>query len=391
MQTKGDDVNGRLHWSVVIAVCCGLACAPAHAQIKVGVTLSTTGPAASLGIPEKNTLQLVTPKIADQQIEIVALDDASDTTAARRNFEKLATESNVDVVIGSSTSPNSLAMIEAASRSGTAMISLAAASRIVSPMDNDRKWSFKTAYGSLYMADAAAKHMLRNGIKTLAFIGFNDAYGEDWWNALKQAAESNGLKIVASERYNPTDTSVTAQILKIVSARPDAVLIGASGTPAVLPQAALAERGFRGKVYQNQGVISPDYLRLGGNVVEGTLIPSSPAMVADDLDGDHPAKGPATEYKKLYEGRYGSGSLSGLGANAFDAWLLVEHAAGVALRSAKPGTPEFRKAVRDALENTKGLKATGGTFNMTAEDHFGYSMADPVMIVVQNKAWKLAK
>lgn len=389
--TMGDHMNRRLQLLGLTLLFCGYASVSAQAQIKVGVTLSTTGPAASLGIPERNTLQLVTPKIGDRQVEFVVLDDASDTTSARRNFEKLTTESNVDVVIGSSTSPNSLAMIEAASRSGTAMISVAAAVKIIAPMDNDRKWSFKTAYGSLYMANVAAKHMLRNGVKTLAFIGFNDAYGEDWWNALKQSAESNGIQIVASERYNPTDTSVTAQILKIVSAKPDAVLIGASGTPAVLPQVALSERGFKGKVYQNQGVINADYLRLGGSVVEGTLMPSSPAMVADDLDSAHPAKKSASEYKKLYEGRYGPGSLSGLGANAYDAWLLIEHAAGEALKVAKPGTPEFRKALRDALENTKGLKATGGVFNMTAEDHFGYSMGDPVMITVQNGTWKLAK
>ncbi len=364
---------------------------PAAAQVKVGVTLSTTGPAASLGIPEKNTLQLVPTTIAGQQVEFIFLDDASDTTAARRNIEKLTSENNVDVVIGSSTSPNSLAMIEVASRSGTAMISLAAAARIISPMDKDRRWSFKTAFGSLHMADAAVAHMKKNGVKSLAFIGFNDAYGEDWWNAIKQSAESHGITIVASERYNPTDTSVTAQILKIVSARPDAVLIGASGTPAVLPQAALNERGFRGKVYQNQGVINADYLRVGGKIVEGTLLPSSPAMVPDDLPNNHPAKKPAVEYRNLYEGKYGPGSLSGLGANAYDAWLLVQHAVGEALKKEKPGTPAFRSAVRDALENARNLPATGGLFNMGAEDHFGYSMDAPAIITVQQGRWSLAK
>jgi branched-chain amino acid transport system substrate-binding protein len=378
--------------SAILALSClPIAIAASSAQVKVGVTLSTTGPAASLGIPEKNTLQLVAATPEAKNFEFIFLDDASDTTAARRNTEKLTTESQVDVIIGSSTSPNTLAMIEVASKSGTPMISLAAASRIIAPMDNDRRWSFKTAFGSLYMADAAVKHMVRSGVKKLAFIGYNDAYGEDWWNSVKESAGKNGVEIVASERYNPTDTSVAAQILKIVAAKPEAVLIGASGTPAVLPQAALLERGFKGSVYQNQGVINADYLRLGGKTVEGTFLPSSPAMVSKDLPDSNPAKDPAVSYQKLYEGKYGPNSLSGLGANAYDAWLIIQSAAVVAEKTAKPGTPEFRKALRDAIEATKNLKTTGGLVNITPEDHFGFSTDAPVVITVKGGTWTLAK
>ncbi|MCX7309076.1 MAG: ABC transporter substrate-binding protein [Afipia sp.] len=377
--------------SAALSIGLFFASVPTYAQVKVGVTLSTTGPAASLGIPEKNTLELVAGTPAAKNFQFIFLDDASDTTAARRNTEKLTTENGVDVIIGSSTSPNSLAMLEVASKSGTPMISVAAASRIIAPMDNDRKWIFKTAFGSLFMANVAVNHMKKNGVKKLAFIGYNDAYGEDWWKSIKESAEKNGVEIVASERYNPTDTSVTAQILKIVSTSPDAVLIGASGTPAVLPQAALLERGFKGRVYQNQGVINADYLRLGGKTVEGTFLPSSPAMVSNDLADSNPAKASAASYKKLYEDKYGANSLSGLGANAYDAWLIIQNAAAVAEKSAKPGTPEFRKALRDAIEGAKDLKSTGGLINMTADDHFGFSMDAPVVIKVEGGTWVLAK
>jgi branched-chain amino acid transport system substrate-binding protein len=377
-------------WVAIALSATILAASPSCAQVKVGVTLSTTGPAASLGIPEKNTLQLVAATPAAKNFEFIFLDDASDTTAARRNVEKLTTESNVDVIVGSSTSPNSLAMLEVASKAGTPMISVAAASRIIAPMDADRKWIFKTAFGSLYMADVAVKHMKNTGVKTLAFIGYNDAYGEDWWNAVKESSAKNGVEIVANERYNPTDTSVAAQILKIVAAKPDAILIGASGTPAVLPQAALLDRGYKGKVYQNQGVINADYLRLGGKTVEGTLLPSSPAMVAKDLPDSSPAKIPAVTYAKLYEDKHGPGTLSGLGANAYDAWLIIQNAAAVAEKSAKPGTAEFRKTLRDAIESAKDVKATGGLINMTADDHFGFSMDAPVVITVKDGGWALA-
>jgi len=244
---------------LIAAALAALAVPSAQAQIKVGVTLSATGPAASLGIPERNTFQLLPKVIAGQKVDYIVLDDGSDTTRARQNAEKLVNEDKVDVIIGSTTTPNSLAMIEVASRSQTPNISLAASARIVEPVDKDRFWVFKTPQTDRLMANAITTHMGTNGVKTVAYIGFNDAYGEGWWSEFGTLAEARKIKVVANERYSRTDTSVTGQVLKIMAANPDAILIGASGTPAVLPQATLKERGYKGKIYQTHGVANADF------------------------------------------------------------------------------------------------------------------------------------
>jgi branched-chain amino acid transport system substrate-binding protein len=378
--------------SIVAAVAlAALAALPVHAQVKVGVTVSATGPAASLGSPERNTFQLVPQTLAGQKIGYIVLDDASDTTKARQNAEKLVNEDKVDVIIGSTTTPNSLAMIEVASRSKTPMISMAASARIVEPVDEAKRWVFKTPQSDALMASAIAQHMIDNGVKTVGFIGFNDAYGEGWAQEFQKFAELRRIKIVASERYNRTDTSVTGQILKLLAANPDAVLIAGSGTPAALPQTTLVERGYRGKVYQTHGVANADFLRVGGKSVEGTLLPAGPILVADQLPEGNPSRRTALEYRKLYKAKHGPGSLSTFGGHASDAVLLVEAALPQALKVARPGTPEFRVALRDALEGVKNLSATLGVFNMSAQDHNGLDQRARVMVRIDNGSWKLVR
>ncbi|MGE3989825.1 ABC transporter substrate-binding protein [Pseudorhodoplanes sp.] len=368
-----------------------LAATSAQAQIKVGVTLSTTGPAASLGIPEKNTLSLVPKEIGGQKIEYIILDDASDTTTARKNIEKFTTENNVDVVVGSSITPATLAMTEVAARSRTPVISLAAGIVLIQPQDENKRWIFKTPYNDGNIAAAVVEHMARNGVKKVAHIAFNDAYGESWATEFEKVAKAKGLEVVAAEKYNRTDTSVTAQILKIISAKPDAVLIIAAGTPAVLPQATLKERGFKNRIYQTSGVINNEFLRVGGKNVEGTLLPGGPVIVVDQLPDGHPAKKPSQEYKKSYEAAFGANTLSTFGANAWDAILILQAAIPEALKKAKPGSVEFRVALRDAIESVKNLPTTHGVVTMTPQDHNGYSLEAPAMITVKDGNWALAK
>jgi branched-chain amino acid transport system substrate-binding protein len=238
------------------------------------------------------------------------------------------------------------------------------------------------------MAQAIATHMANDGVKTVGFIGFADAYGESWYQEFDKTARTKGLKIVASERYNRTDTSVTSQALKIISARPDAVLIAGSGTPAALPQKTLKERGYAGKYYQTHGVANNDFLRVGGKDVEGTLFPSGPVLVAAQLPNNHPVRASALEYWAKYEGAFGKGSVSTFGAHAWDAGLLLRSAAQQALKKAKPGTPEFRAALRDALESVKELPAAHGVFNMSASDHLGLDQRARVMVRIENGTWK---
>ena len=365
-----------------------LATVLAHADINVGVTLSATGPAASLGIPEKNTITLMPKTIAGQKINYIVLDDASDTTAAVNNTRKLIAESKVDIILGSTVTPNSLAMIDVVAEAQTPMISIAASARIVEPVDAKKRWVFKTPQNDIMMSLAIAEHMAAAGVKTVGFIGFSDAYGEGWFQEFTKAAELKKLKIVANERYGRSDTSVTGQALKIISARPDAVLIAGSGTPAALPQTTLKERGYKGRMYQTHGVANADFLRVGGKDVEGTLLPAGPVLVADQLPDSNPVKKSALAYVSAYEGAFGKGSVSTFGAHAWDAGLLMAAAIPVALKSAQPGTPEFRAALRDALEQVKNVSGAHGVFNMSATDHLGLDQRARVMVKIENGTWK---
>jgi branched-chain amino acid transport system substrate-binding protein len=363
------------------------ACA-AFADINVGVTVSATGPAASLGIPEKNTIALLPQKIGNEKVNYIVLDDASDTTTAVANTRKLISDHKVDLIMGSTVTPNSLAMIDAVAEAQVPMISMAASARIVEPVDAKRHWVFKTPQNDIMMALAIASHMADAGVKTVGFIGFADAYGEGWYNEFNKIAGTKGLTVVANERYNRTDTSVTSQVLKIVAAKPDAVLIAGSGTPAALPQKTLKERGYAGKYYQTHGVANNDFLRVGGKDVDGTFLPAGPVLVAAQLSATHPARKSALDYIAKYEAAYGKGSVSTFGAHAWDAGLLFQRAAEGALKKAKPGTPEFRAALRDGLENIKELAGAHGVFNTSPNDHLGLDKRGRVMVKIEGGAWK---
>lgn len=376
--------------TTLAAAALALVGSAALADINVGVTVSATGPAASLGIPEKNTIALMPTTIAGQKVNYIVLDDASDTTKAVANTRRLITEDKVDVILGSTTTPNSLAMIDAVSEAQVPMISMAASARIVEPMDAKKRWVFKTPQNDIMMSLAIASHMADAKVKTVAFIGFADAYGEGWYNEFSKAAGVKGIQVVANERYNRTDASVTAQVLKLVAARPDAVLIAGSGTPAALPASALAERGYTGKVYQTHGVANNDFLRVGGKSVEGTFLPSGPVLVADQLPAGHPVKKSASEYVAKYEAAYGKGSVSTFGAHAWDAGLLMAAAVPQALKKGQPGTPAFRAALRDALEQVKELPGAHGIFSMSPNDHLGLDQRARVMVKIEKGTWKYA-
>jgi len=365
--------------------------AAAFADINVGVSVSATGPAASLGIPEKNTIALLPTSIGGQKVNYIVLDDATDPTAATKNIKKLIGENKVDVVIGSTTTPNSLAMMDVAADNETPMISMAGSAIVVEPMDAKRHWVFKSAQNDAHMATAIVQHMTDKNLKTVAFIGFADAYGEGWFKEFAKIAEARKLKVVASERFQRNDTSVTGQILKIMAAKPDAVLVAGAGTPAALPQKALREKGYKGLIYQTHGVANNDFLRVGGKDVEGAFLPLGPMVIANQLPNDNPVKKTALEYVTKYEAAYGKGSISSFGGHAWDAGVLLGNALPLALKKAKPGTVEFRRALRDALEGTKNLPGAHGIFNMTPNDHQGFDQRARVMATIDKNTWKLVK
>ncbi|MEX0732148.1 MAG: ABC transporter substrate-binding protein [Aquisalimonadaceae bacterium] len=374
---------------ILAALAMGLSL-PVSAQVKVGVTVSATGPAASLGIPERNAIELAPREIGGQQVEYIVLDDRSDPTAGRRNFDRFVNEHEVDVVIGSSTSPISMALVEAAGRSKTPMISLGAAAAIIHPMDDNRRWVFKTPYNDSTTAASTIEHMRQTGIESVATLAFNDAYGESWVNEFTPLAEAAGIDVVENQKFSRTDTSVTAQVLRIASARPDAVLIVASGTPGVLPQASLVERGYQGAVYQTTGVVNNDFIRVGGQAVEGTLIAAAPLVVANQLPDSNPAKEVAQQFSMEYEAEFGDGATNAFAGYAWDAVLIMQAALEKVLADHEPGSEQFRTALRDAIEGTENVPTTAGPNTMAPDDHNGYSKDAPVMITIRDGKFTLA-
>jgi len=358
----------------------------AFADITIGVDLSTTGPMASVGIEFKNAALLGPSTIAGEKVRYIFLDNNSDPTTAVQNAKRLS-QDNIDVLIGPPGTSLALAVIDTIAQAKVPTLCLASASAIVSPMDEKRKWMFKAVANDDVFVAAMVNHMTRVGVKTLSLVVSNDPYGESWANETNKIASAKGIKILRVERFERTDNSTTPQTMRIMSGHPDAVLIVAVGTPAVTPQRSLVEHGYKGKIYQSGGAVNQDFLRLGGKFVEGTYLVQSPAIVAEQLPNGYPTKKVAVDFLKLYQSKYGTRSY--FGAQMWDELKLVEAAVPVALKSARPGTLEFREALRSALEKSKGVVGATAVFTMSPTDHTGINELGVSVIKVVNGTWKL--
>ena len=361
----------------------------AHADVKVGVILSLTGPAASLGIPEQQTITMWPTEVAGQKLAVTVLDDASDPTAASVAARKLISEYNVDILVGPSVTPTALAAMQVAGEVKVPMISLSGGGAVVLPQTGARTWAFKMPPSEEIQLNVIFDSMKKKGEKTLSIIATNNAYGQVFIDEAKKVAPSAGIEIVSVERFGATDTSFVSQALKIKEKNPDAVFIAAAGTPAAMPQIELKNRGYSGTQYQTQAVANNDYLRVGGKALNGTLVTVAPLLVAEQLPDDNVIKPVALSYVEAFEKKYGKGSRSLFGGMAWDAALLLEQAIPVALKSAKPGTPDFRLALRNALENDiKDVVLTEGVYTMSADDHNGADARSQVLVEIQDGAWK---
>ena len=376
--------------AAAIATLALLGTTSAFAQVKIGVVSSSTGPTALVGIPQKNTVALLPKKVGDLTIQYISLDDGSDPTKTVTDFKKLITEDKVDAIIGPSGSPNAMGVIQFAAESGTPMLAPVGTASVVLPMTPEKKWVFKTTQNTAIIAKALVGHMVKAGVKTLGFIGLNDAYGTDWLNVVSQMAKAHHIKIVATERYQRSDSSVTGQALRVLSARPDAVLVAGTGAAAVLPETTLVKQGYKGQFYQTHGAALPAFLKLGGKAVNGTILAASLMLVLPEIPDSNPSKKIAEQYDASYEKLYGNKPAT-FGANVYDAGLLLEKAIPSAEKKAKPGTKEFRSALRDALEQTHELVATQGVYNMTPEDHSGFDDRGRELIIVKDQQWHLLK
>jgi branched-chain amino acid transport system substrate-binding protein len=338
----------------------------ALADVNIGVSLSLTGPGSGLGIPMQNYFKIFPQTIAGEKVNLIILDDASDPGKGVSNARRFVTEDKVDMIIGSCLTTVAAAMTPVAAEA-------------------------KTAQSNEVMAHAMVQHMLKQGVKTVGFLGYTDAYGEQWLKAFTSVGEKAGIKIIATERFARSDTSVTPQALKLTAANPDAMLIIASGSGAAMPHKAVVERNFKGKIYQTHAAATPDLVRIGGKDVEGSFVVSGPAVIAEQLPDSHPSKKAAIDFVTKYEGAVGPNTRNQFAGHAYDAQIVLEKILPVALKKAKPGTPEFRAAIKDAMEGMGRTIFSHGVMNWSATDHWGYTNETGVMLKVADGKFVVEK
>ena len=356
-------------------------------EIVIGISVSTTGPAAALGIPERNSLEFVAKEIGGVPLKVIVLDDAGDPTTATTNARRFVTESKADIIMGSSTTPSSIAVANVANEAGIPHLGLAPF-----PITPERaKWSVSMPQPIPIIGKVMYDHMKKNNVKTLGYIGYSDSYGDLWFNDIKTQAEPMGMKVVAEERFARPDTSVTGQVLKLVAANPDAILVGASGTAAALPQSTLRDRGYKGLIYQTHGAASMDFIRIAGPAAEGVLMASGPVMDPEDQPDEAPTKKPGLALNKAYEAKYGPNSRSQFAGHSYDAFLVLERVIPVALKKGKPGTAEFREAIRQALLTEREIAASQGVYNFTEKDRFGVDERARILLTVKDGKYTLVK
>jgi branched-chain amino acid transport system substrate-binding protein len=360
---------------------------PAMADVNIGVSLALTGPGSGLGIPMNNEFKLWPKEIAGEKINLIILDDATDPGKGVSNVRRFVTEDKVDMIIGSCITATSAAMAPVSEEAKTLQLS---AAPVGVPPGKDH-WLFRLPQGFNVMAHPIVEHMKKTGVKTLGFLGYTDAYGELWLKEITKQAEAAGIKLIATERFARTDTSVTPQALKLNAANPDAILVVASGSGAAMPQMGLVERGYKGKIYQTHAAATPDLVRIGGKDVEGSFVVSGPAVIAEQLPESHPSKKLAVDFVTKYEAAMGKGSRNQFAAHAYDAEIVLEKVLPVALKKAKPGTPEFRAALRDAVETMGRTVFSHGVMNWTQADHWGYTDETGVLLKVVDGKFVVVK
>lgn len=375
----------RFPLKTLVAAAAIAASGAALADITIGVVAPLTGPASGLGIPAGNEVKLWPKEIAGEKLNVILLDDASDPTNGVKLAKKFTTQDNVDVLMGSVATPVAAAMAQVADESRTPQI---AWSPVATPAGKDH-WLFRLPQSNAVMGHAVIGHMKKLGITSVGFLGYSDAYGETWLNDFKPQAEAAGIKFGPVERFARADTSVTGQALKLVAANPQAILVVASGSGAAMPEVALVERGYKGTIYQTHAAATSDLMRVGGKAVEGTYVVSGPAVLAEQLPDAHPSKAEAIKFVQQYEKAYGPGSRNQFAGHAYDSMIVLEKAVPIALKKARPGTPEFRAALRDAFEQMGRTIVAHGVLDWTAQDHWGYTPDTGVMMKVVDGKFKV--
>jgi branched-chain amino acid transport system substrate-binding protein len=382
-------VQSSMRYALAAAVGVGLTAGALAADLKVGLSVSLSGPNSSLGVPYVKGMEAAIaykPEINGREVQLIVLDDGSDPTTAGRNARKLVEEDKVDVLMGTSGVPAAIAMAQVGRDAKVPMIGLTPI--MLSAAENP--WVVTVAQPTQLMIDAVVERMKRDGVKSVGYIGFSDAWGDLVYNALMKAAPAAGIKVLGNERYARADSSVTGQTLKLLAMRPDAIMTGGAGTPGALPYLALAERGFKGGVYGQHGLINPDFVRVVGAAGQGALMPTGPIIVAEQLPADHPTKKIGLAFREIFQKVNGAPTSDAFSAYSFDGYLVFVDAAQRAAGKGEPGSPEFRLALRDAIATTKDVVGTHGVYNFKVGDLYGVDERARVIVELEKGKWKLA-
>lgn len=358
------------------------------AEIKVGVIVPLSGPVAAQGLSTVEGLKAGVEyqnSVNGHTLNIIQLDDASNPSMTNRNARKLINQDKVDVLIGTSSVPGAMALATVASEEKTPLVSFTP----IEIKDEVAKWAVTTTQSGDTMVSAVVDEMKRNGVKTVGYIGFADAWGDVAYGALQRHAKEAGIEVVANERYARADNSVAAQVLKVMAAKPDAVLGGGAGTPGALPYIGLHERGYKGALYGTHAILSPEFVKLVGEAGEGLIVPTGPALVGEQLPADNPSKSIIQEYTKAYKAAHGEEPYDVFSAYAFDAWLVVLKAAERVPADIQPGTPEYREALRKAIKETKNLAGTEGVFSYSPANAYGVEKESVVIVKLVKGQWVL--
>ena len=382
-------MNSIIRTTALVAAALMAGTGAQAADLTVGFVTSLSGPGASIGIPYGRGIAAAyeyASTIDGKKIKLIQLDDGADPSAATRNARKLVEEEKVDVLIGTATAPSTIAMVAVANELKVPMIAISPIT--VPPTATGDRWGIAVPQPPSLMVKVVADRMTRDGVKNVGYIGFSDAWGDLVYSGAKNAEAAGGIKVLTNERYSRTDTSVTGQILKIVAAKPDAVLIGGSATQGALPLLSLAERGFKGKLYGTPALLNPDFIRVGGKAAEGILVSAGPVIVAEQLPDTHFSKKISLAFRAAHLKAAGVATTDGFSAYSFDAWLILLDAAKRAMATAQPGTPEFRTALRDAMFSTKDLNGTHAIYNFKAGESYGVDERGLVLVRLDNGTWK---
>lgn len=355
--------------------------------ISIGAVLDISGPASSLGIPERDTLLMLADQlnakggINGRPVKLTILDNKSDETESVLAVKKLIDQEKVSAIIGCSASGTSLAMVDTVTKESVPMISLAASSKIVEPA-SDRKWVFKTAQSDKTVTGKIIKYAKSKGIERIALLYMNNAYGDGGRQELTKAAEANGVKIVFQDKFEATDKEMSAQLTKIKGTDAQAVVVWAIPPSASIVTRNYKEIGLNIPMIHSHGIANQSFLDLAGDKANGIILPVGKLIVAGQLPDTDPQKQTLVTYAKDYAAKYNTppSAFGGHGADGFN--LLVQ-----AIKEA--GTD--RGKIRDALEKIKNFTGISGVFNMSEQDHNGLDESSMVMVEVKDGKWTLIK